>query len=850
MSSVDDNSSSSIPRSSFTALAASLVLDTDHHSNAETEGDGDSDRSGDNDFTVSEMSESQLSTNNISLNASVDGDLQLHHTEDNVAHGGNETDARDGENSVDIRAHAEENKDENNSGSKVSVLENYSKDSCLDEDLQNAIRNMRIDTDNNIPSNSLGSQMNGNGTEYNRPSHLSSDSLVNGVTYSSVEQHDHAIRFTEGNCSHRDTVDVERGGNKKLLVENELNVNESRLEGSEEIDKAAAVSAGDSRSTNTQYVEHYPTPPPSVLANERATAIHNDDSTTDNNVAAVGGSLSPSSSATDISKQSTPRQRSRKQSTIKPTSPTEKSSLLTRGMSLFGRSAQTPRPSLDKNKSSPAMRNKEDNSDESSVVSDISHGFRSVKSTKSQSTLLRPTADDANDDALKQHLEESGLILVKRLVEFLSECPPAPDEVKTDTESKRKKQRGLTLPASAVGWISRQVSQRNVKSGDNQCDNSMEEVFDCYQLPEQQLQCLETLLRRVSSLRVTRDAWPPPLALANSAIESAKKSFASIPEKGSLSSKLLSKFTADQSVASLDDESCGTGISQEKELNLTAFKRYWHELQHNPNVNMTLFPYATKVVIDGIPPHWVTNMDSLAMLDMFQMEKGCILDVNKLFFPSDADDIVPRDVVGKEIDAAVELNGETSIKVYSSLSKLRLSNCAIGEAAGLRGRAVVKRSDTPRPQRVPTLSRFPNLVSLNLSHNELFRIKTALAGLSSLPLLSSINLAYNRLIRYDDNVSVVTLTILLCSSLSNGITCIAPQCNSMDGVFMLVGNVKEVILTGNEITSTQGLDRLFSLERLSLDENKIQHLANIAGIAKLPFLMNFDLKGNPLETCG
>lgn len=73
---------------------------------------------------------------------------------------------------------------------------------------------------------------------------------------------------------------------------------------------------------------------------------------------------------------------------------------------------------------------------------------------------------------------------------------------------------------------------------------------------------------------------------------------------------------------------------------------------------------------------------------------------------------------------------------------------------------------------------------------------------------------------------------------------------SMDNVFLHIGNIKELILSGNAISSTNGLDRLFSLERLSLDDNKIQHIANIAGIAKLPFLMNFDLKGNPVEIEG
>ena len=67
---------------------------------------------------------------------------------------------------------------------------------------------------------------------------------------------------------------------------------------------------------------------------------------------------------------------------------------------------------------------------------------------------------------------------------------------------------------------------------------------------------------------------------------------------------------------------------------------------------------------------------------------------------------------------------------------------------------------------------------------------------------------------------------------------------------MHIGNVTELILTGNDISSTRGLDRLFSLEHLSLDANNVHNLASIAGIAKLPFLMKFDLKGKPLESDG
>jgi hypothetical protein len=67
---------------------------------------------------------------------------------------------------------------------------------------------------------------------------------------------------------------------------------------------------------------------------------------------------------------------------------------------------------------------------------------------------------------------------------------------------------------------------------------------------------------------------------------------------------------------------------------------------------------------------------------------------------------------------------------------------------------------------------------------------------------------------------------------------------------MYLGNVTELFLTGNAISSTRGLDRIFSLERLTLDENKISQLTHIVGLANLPFLMNLDLKGNPFEIDG
>lgn len=417
----------------------------------------------------------------------------------------------------------------------------------------------------------------------------------------------------------------------------------------------------------------------------------------------------------------------------KTATPSETTSLLNRGMSLFSRGSRQVRPARYDN-------------DANSVISEMTQDVKSVSKS-----------DNNDDDALRRHLEESGLVLLKRLIEFLSECPPASDEGTEDhslskqsmTKNPKKRHRGLTLPASAIGWLSTQIYD----SGNDGLTN----LGDCYRVPKQQLQCIGILFKRVTSLRISGEAWPPlmsaPGKAAGDLVNTAKKSFAT---------NLLSKFHGDPSMAGdgADDASYETTTTVLSQISISPFRRYYHELQSCPRVNMSFFPNATKVVIDGIPPNWVTNLDSLKVLEMFQYEKGCILDINQLFFPSDTIDSNPRKNLGLVNRQGLSLNEEGSERindsqessspvVFFSLSKLRLSHCAMGETAGLRGRRSVPR--------LPTFSRFPNLVSLNISHNELFKTKTVLAGLSSLSQLSSLNLSYNRLSRYAHTATDVRL---------------------------------------------------------------------------------------------
>ena len=424
------------------------------------------------------------------------------------------------------------------------------------------------------------------------------------------------------------------------------------------------------------------------------------------------------------------------------TETTPSSSLLSRGMSLFSRGPKQQQQQQQQSNSTGI-----ESDCNSSVVSEMTPDVKSAITVKSNKIV----DDDENDDdnILRQNLEEAGLVLLKRLIEFLSECPPASDEVDTYSQSplmskkntKKQQQRGLTLPASAIGWLSTQIYDDDTTTG---------YTGDCTRVSKQQLQCIARLFKRVTSLRISGEEWPPPMAIPGSKKTAAVAGGLVNTAKKSITTNLLSKFSTDTSVDDDvvdDDASCGTtttSTDNTHKQNVTSlFQRYYHELKTNPRVNMSFFTNATKVIINGIPPNWVTELDSLTNLEMFQYEKGCIVDINQLFFPLNMEGL-------ERINHIPE---STKPFEYMSLTKLRLSNCAMGETAGLRGRRRRRRKrmrsgeETTLP-RLPPFSRFPNLVSLNISHNELHKMKTILAGLSSLPLLSSLDLSYNRLSRY------------------------------------------------------------------------------------------------------
>jgi Leucine-rich repeat (LRR) protein len=147
-----------------------------------------------------------------------------------------------------------------------------------------------------------------------------------------------------------------------------------------------------------------------------------------------------------------------------------------------------------------------------------------------------------------------------------------------------------------------------------------------------------------------------------------------------------------------------------------------------------------------------------------------------------------------------------------NLEFLKINHASIGETSYLRGRrSSISGEKFMLP---PPLSQLPKLISLSLAYNEIRKVKTALSGLIHLPNLIRLDLSYN-------------------------------QIKSMRGADVMLGNIKVLVLTGNLLTNVEGLVKLYGLESLHLDGNKINDVSKVAGIGNLPYLMNIFLKGNP-----
>lgn len=214
------------------------------------------------------------------------------------------------------------------------------------------------------------------------------------------------------------------------------------------------------------------------------------------------------------------------------------------------------------------------------------------------------------------------------------------------------------------------------------------------------------------------------------------------------------------------------------------FLLYWQRLQNNPRVDLALFANVKSLILDGVLPEWIDNMGAIRDgLEVFRVERACIYNVASFLHPADFSSVATSAHVAGTHSVSTpggegpsEWDGQSSIgstrakesvsshvtnldlhrfdsldsngspvgkseskpnDYYTSLSRLKLSHCAIGECYDDSDEGRVNKS----------FSRMPNLESLSLSHNQIARASTACAGLKVLPHLCALDLSFNRIRR-------------------------------------------------------------------------------------------------------
>lgn len=407
-------------------------------------------------------------------------------------------------------------------------------------------------------------------------------------------------------------------------------------------------------------------------------------------------------------------------------------------------------------------------------------------------------------EELAKRLDSASHLLVDRLFDHLSNIPSSHQN---DEESSSHPQNGLTLPASAIGWLSTQMyplsnddSNNNNNNDDPLHTQQAESALWMGASMRDRLSLLKYLLPRATHLRITCDEWPPPNKSTNSS-----------------ASPSVSFVGRDLDLSHL---SVHSGVTMETSFNVSppniqSFLLFYNQIQNKPRVDMRVFPGLSVLYLDRIAPEWIVNLLTLSdKLKLIRTERGCVFDMSRFLFG------LHEPLPEAEVDP-LSPPQPTELK---ALTYLKLNNAGLGEKSGLRGRRGTKPKDDDDAlqsppalvARPPPLSRLPNLVSLSLAHNEIRTVKTALSGLSSLSNLKLLDLSYNRI-------------------------------RNMKGANRMLGNVKTLILTGNLLENVQGLEKLYSLERLYLNHNKFEDLADVAGLGNLPELAALFLKGNPFK---
>ena len=411
--------------------------------------------------------------------------------------------------------------------------------------------------------------------------------------------------------------------------------------------------------------------------------------------------------------------------------------------------------------------------------------------------------------------------LMDRLFTYLSRLPDV--EPMQGNHRKRQQKRsatattlvGLTLPASAIGWLSQQLASLSQFDRGSLSDGATSLVgtsesdrrIALQSSWRDRLALIRFLLPRLRHLRITNDPWPT--------VAPAYQRTVSITNPNN------------RGVDQVDSDNDTDAVQAELRRRLEDY----HSLVFGPRVHVEWFVNCQVLLLDQVPPEWICNLQYLSKLRVLRVERSCIYNLPRLLGnsitnagersapPSTGDDGLSSaqdplrqppintsgDLSSRDISMGAAAEQDAA---YRSLTHLKFSNCGLSDYCGWRG---------TKDNHTSPFSRMTQLRSICLSHNEITSQRSVLVALADKPFLSKVDLSHNRIY-------------------------------SLRHAHYRIGNIQSLRLSYNQIQSVQGIDRLYSLESLWLDHNQLTDLAHVNGLARLPELQNIWLEGNPLQT--
>ena len=438
------------------------------------------------------------------------------------------------------------------------------------------------------------------------------------------------------------------------------------------------------------------------------------------------------------------------------------------------------------------------------------------RTTWRQSLFRRAVSVEKLSDEIQSQLQVASEALLNLLFEHLSRGMKG-----SSAYSPEAPVNGLSLPVTAVGWLSQQLFLQHSDDGNNRL--------------RERISLLRFLLPRATHVRLTSEEWPPPL-------KSRRLRRKRRRNLGRLRSEQQSSGNSPPAVGKQDD-----GNTQPFP-HLTPFLQFYDALVHRPVVDMRVFPQCQVLLLDQVPVEWITNLPAISStLRVLRVERSCIYNLRQFLAPAEmerSESLAPSESAIESgaqqdpiappatqiADGGITLSGSandwdaqqdplaplatqiTDGGDYTQLTHVKLSYCGITDL-----------SDLKRPRRsrqlAPPLARLVNMQSICMSHNQLSSESAALAGLSDMPHLTKVDLSFNALV-------------------------------SLRKIHYRLGNIQTLLLSHNRLESVAGIDRLYALEILWLDHNRLEEMAQVSGLARLPELKSLRLKGNPLINNG